>query len=389
MTAFSFRRRRSGEGIDYVTCRHCRIQYKVIGWAHLVRAHGYDPEHPIQEYKNRFGVTRAISIDTLRRRKASLSVHFERQGRRWTRGRVKQEILRSHRRGVDLSWPAMRQRFPELVWSAGRLLGSWEKAVRACGIAYDRLRVHRAWTPRRLIEAIREFRKRGLPVNVAFVRARDYGLLQAAISRWGNWGKALKQAGMNPDAARVRRLWTPAAILDAIRKPGRVVGYREIRARDSGLLDAAMRHFGSWRAAVVSAGLAYPRRNPPRKWPREKILQEIRRRSGKGLSVRSTEIQKECRGLGAAGQREFGNWPRAVFAAGVPYPRRIGGWKWPRERILTEIRDRAARKMNVSNGAIKAAAGGLWWAGRREFGTWRGAVEAAGVAYAGSKKRHR
>lgn len=375
------RRRQHGEGIEYITCRLCRREFRALRWAHLVRAHAFDPAHPVQEYRSRFGGCRAISINSLRKMKHAQSLHFERQGRRWSRARVKKELQGLYRQGKDLSWPTMRRTRPNLVWAASRLLGSWERAIRACGIPLERLRVHRKWTPRLLIEAIRHLRSRDLPLNAASVRAHDYGLMQAAVARWGTWGRALQAAGVDSGAARVRRLWTNAAIIVAIRKLGRVVGYREIRALDSGLHDAAMRHFGSWRAAVEAVGLDYPGRYRARKWPRERILEEIRKRFRKGLSIRSTEIQKEFRGLGAAGEREFGTWPRAVLAAGISYPKRGGGWKWPRERILREIRDRASRRSEVTDRAMKRAAGGLWWAGRREFGSWRAAVEAAGVSY--------
>lgn len=381
MSRKGVRRRQHREGFDYVTCRLCHRAYRALGWAHLVRIHGFDPAHPIEEYKDRFGVGRAISIGSVRKMKDSLSVHFARQGRRWSRARVKKELLSLYRRGKHLSWPTMRRTRPDLVWAAARLLGSWERAIRACGIPLERLRVHRKWTPTLLTKAISHFRSRDLPLNAASVRAHDYGLLQASVARWGTWGRALQAAGVDPGAARVHRLWTDAAITAATRKPGRVAGYREIRALDSGLLDAALRHFGSWRAAVEAAGLDYPGRNRPRKWPRERVLEEIRKRSRKGLSIRNTEIQKECRGLGAAGEREFGTWPRAVLEAGISYPKREGGWKWPRERILREIRDRASRRVEVTDRAMKRAAGGLWWAGRREFGSWRAAVEAAGVSY--------
>ena len=150
---------------------------------------------------------------------------------------------------------------------------------------------------------------------------------------------------------------------------------------DSGLLDAAKRVYGTWKAAVQAAGVSYPRRNVPWKWPREKVLKEVRRRHRLGLSLRAIEIHRDCRGLGAAGEREFGTWPRAVAAAGVAYPKRQGGWKWSRARILQVIRTRARHGLSVRDGVMKRAQGGLWWAGYREFGTWRSAVEKAGIRY--------
>lgn len=372
-----------GEGIDHITCRLCGREFLVVGWCHLVRVHGYDPEHPVEEYKSQFGLRRARSARTLRRMRESIGAHFERLGRRWTRARVKREIMQCRLRGRSLSWPAMFRFRPDLIWATRRLFGSWEKAVRACGVSYDDLREHRSWSSGKIIEVLIGLKRRGAKLNAGAIRKRDSGLLQAAVSRWGSWSRALLAAGIDPGEARTLRRWTRSSVRDSIRSIGRTVGLREMKRLDSGLLDAAVRNFGSWKAAVLAAGLSYPRRNAPQKWPREKVLEEIRRRARLGLSVRATEIQQDFRGLGAAGQREFGTWPRAVKAAGVPYPKRGGAWKWPRDRILEVINARVARDQDVRDTFMKRTFGGLWWAARREFGTWRRAVESTGVAYPG------
>ena len=218
-------------------------------------------------------------------------------------------------------------------------------------------------------------------MNAGAMRRRDYGLFQAAIARWGTWAKTLRATGIDPVEARRLRTWNRASIVEAIRELGQLPGYRTMKERDSGLLDAAERVYGTWKAAVQAAGMSYPKRNAPWKWPRERVLEEVRRRHRLRLSLRANEIQRDCRGLGAAGEREFGTWPRAVAAAGVPYPKRRVGWKWPRERILREIRARARHGLSVRDTVMKRVQGGLWWAGYREFGTWRSAVETAGIRY--------
>lgn len=370
-----------GEGVDYVLCHHCGREFRVVGWCHLVRIHGYDPEHPVEEYKKLFGLRRAQCDRTRGRMKASLRAHFERLGRHWSRSRVKGEVLRFSRRGAALSWREVSQQNATLAWAGRRLFGSWERVIRACGIPYDGVRKHRAWTPASLVAAISARESRGAKLNSAAVRREDYGLLQAAVAQWGSWANALRAAGIDPGEHRACRRWTPTNVAQTIRSFGRVPGLRELKRIDSGLLDAACRHYGSYRAAVAAAGLEAPARNAPRKWPLVKVLDEIRRRAASGLSVRATDIQREFRGLGAAGQREFGTWPQAVQAAGVPYPRRAEGWKWPRRRIMEVIQARVARGRDIRNTTMRRQFGGLWWAGCREFGTWRAAVEAAGVKY--------
>lgn len=366
-----------GFGEDLLACLLCGRAFRTISWSHLVHVHSFDREHPIETYKGRFGLKRAFSAATIQAMKSSLAAHFDRQGRGWTTIRVRGAILKDWKDGQDISWRSVFRRGKLLAWAARRLFGSWERAVRSCGIPYQDVRAQHEWTTKELMETLRRWDHEGLPIHYQAVRARSNALLQAALARWGTWEKTVLAAGLAPDRSRIRRHWTSEKVKKSILKLGRWLPVRQAKRLDSGLHRAAVLHFGTWRSAVLSAGLPYPEHHSPRKWPRERVLDEIRRRADQGMSLRATDIQRHCRGLGAAGQREFGTWPLAVRAAGVPYPKRQGGWKWPRERILRTIRDRVRHGLPVTDRVMKAAFGGLWWAGRREFGTWLNAVAAA------------
>ena len=138
---------------------------------------------------------------------------------------------------------------------------------------------------------------------------------------------------------------------------------REIQKSDSGLY-AALKYSDAWKVAVRRAGLQYPELYQPRKWPRRNVLEMI---SGAraGLSVRSRVIEEHLSGLWEAGCREFGTRPRAVDGAGVDYPEREWSWKWPRDRVLREIRRRARNKRSLETHVVRRAVKGLVDAARR------------------------
>jgi hypothetical protein len=117
----------------------------------------------------------------------------------------------------------------------------------------------------------------------------------------------------------------------------------------------------------------------PKKWPRGRILEEIRIRADAGLSVSSSVIEEQMSGLWDAARREFGTWPRAVALAGIEYPSREWSWKWPRSRILEAIQDRNRKGQSLVNGDVRREVKGLSDAARRGFGNWAKALKAAGV----------
>jgi len=77
------------------------------------------------------------------------------------------------------------------------------------------------------------------------------------------------------------------------------------------LYSAAKRQFGSWHAALTVAGFTPARR----RWSKEAILAEIRDHFQQGRSLSSGAPANKCLALAAI--RRFGNWHKALRAAGV------------------------------------------------------------------------
>jgi hypothetical protein len=242
-----------------------------------------------------------------------------------------QNLVKKH--GYVSTGLLLRARRPGYVrpdWAVGRLFGSLEKAVREGGIRHGKgpagttksLLMRPAWTkwsPESVLRALRERIRLGLPMNAAAIQKLPGSIYHAAVKRFGSWPETLSLLGLDPERIQSHRVWSRERVLSAIRKLGRPVSHTEIHRRDSGLLQAARKQFGGWRSACLAAGIALPPRgHSALKWTRERILGEIRRRSRNRTSLPSTRLARAgLRGLLFAAYREFGGWRKALRAAGI------------------------------------------------------------------------
>src|SRR5258708_10851766 len=198
------KRRKSGEGVDYVSCRLCRRSFRSINGSHLVRKHDFDPEHPVVEYKGRFRMRVAASFESCQLRQQLRNTWLEGQGRRLTRAQVIR-LLRVER-------------------AAGRSL---------------------------------------LPTRVL---RRFHALHHSAVRIFGSWPAALRAAGLQPDLPNRARVWSREKVLAKIRSLPTTVPLNRIRYHNPRLCEAALRYLGGWRAAVEEAGRVYPAAGGPWKW---------------------------------------------------------------------------------------------------------------------------
>lgn len=276
--------------------------------------------------------------------------------RKWSKATVLEALRAWHDEGKTIA--ELRRLKPGLIVAAQRCFGSWNAARQAAG--WPPLR--REWTPQTVLAAIRERHARGLPLTM--IKRDDRGLEAAARERFGSWPEAVRAAGLQP---KRRRSWDRQRVLAALRDwQAQGLPMTKVSQADPGLYLAAVRHLGSWHAAMVALALPW---SPPRKWSRAQILEGLRawhRLPKIALSV------YDC-GLAGAVRTHFGSLNAALLAAGLEPRRRL----WPRQRVLEAIQDGHIRGLKAScpgfgNQALAAAA-------QRRFGSWRAAVLAAGL----------
>ena len=176
---------------------------------------------------------------------------------KWSIEIARARVLARHAAGK----PLFAKCFPAgLVLHVRRRFGTWPKFVVSLGLAPARADLQLDWTARRVLEWIRDRRRRGLPLSTrAVIAAGGSATLHQARKFFGSYRAALKVAGLDPATVFLTRSWTRAAVLAAIRArlaSGKSMVRGTVYSEASGLVGAAARFFGySWQKAMRAAGI--------------------------------------------------------------------------------------------------------------------------------------
>lgn len=146
---------------------------------------------------------------------------------------------------------------------------------------------------------------------------------------------------------------------------------------DHQLYSAARRIFGSWRNAILAAGIAPERVLTWERWSPAKILAKIRSISRRRRPLTTDQVERHYHNLVSAARRHFGSWSKAVLAAGVNPTKLQRVVPWNRERVMEAILTRALRSEPLVARLVEPRS--LVEAGHRFFGGWQAAVAAAGL----------
>jgi hypothetical protein len=100
------------------------------------------------------------------------------------------------------------------------------------------------------------------------------------------------------------------------------------------------------------------------------------------LTLRSGQIQIKAPGLHHGARRLFGSWPQALSAAGID-PSTVSGLRtrWTRKEIIHELRvaRRERESLPIGTRPKQRLDPGMYHAARKLFGSWIGALQAAGL----------
>jgi hypothetical protein len=286
--------------------------------------------------------------------------------RSWTRERVI-EAIRSHaavhgQPPAPIQWrhstgpPWKRGAHPKAT-TVIRLFGSFSDAVVAAG--FEPWRRWGTWTSEQVIAAIRaHVARHGQPPLAQDWRhsTSEPGAAhptQETVRRlFGSFSDAVVAAGFEP---RNKQKWTRGQAINAIRdyvaEHGPVPSshvWQECSYEPGSRPSAAtiIRLFGSWKRAVIAAGLVPALRRAPqhrnKKWTQETVGEAIRSWATEhGRPPRSTDWRHAADASapgGAhpnykAGRLLFGSWPAAVEAAGFEV-------SWPTRRRTSQASPR-------------------------------------------------
>jgi hypothetical protein len=222
----------------------------------------------------------------------------------------------------------------------------------------------RKWSRERIVEDIRKLQQEGCSLSTRSMAELGYsGMVTTSYKPeyFGSWRQAIIAAGFDPkEVCRRKRKWTRERVLARIQElhaAGEDLSHSAAKRNHQYLVVVAInsRYFGSWREAVEAAGINYEEVSKHEYWSRERISQRIRELADTGEALSHEEAKRSHGALvsAASSPRYFGSWGGAIRAAGLDYDdiRKIN--RWTREKILQAIRDLQAEGKSVNNGSMR------------------------------------
>jgi hypothetical protein len=236
---------------------------------------------------------------------------------RWDAQRILSEIAERHRQRASLA----NSRVPVPLREAALLhFGSWRAAIERAGLDYSTIRLSRGRSPERVIELIRAGAKPGRQ-GVGPQGAITHAVARQARQEFGSVAAAIEAAGLDPARVmRVRRFTESqvAAELCKLARENPDMAISDVSATAVG--SAAKKRFGSVVAAAKALNIVgWPRQAHQPLPSRDEVLTGVERRYRSGASMRLTEVLHADRRLMNGAYKHFGTWRSALLAAGVAY----------------------------------------------------------------------
>ena len=248
--------------------------------------------------------------------------------RLWNARRIVTEIRRASRDGSGLWHGAMKRTSPNLLRAAQRYFGTYRDAAKAAGIEKAALRPppFRRWSAPIVLEELQRMHRESEPLNPTYLRKYRPYLFRVCGRRFGCYRKAVAAAGIEyASIARIlhRPLPAPQVVsrLQALFERGKDLRYTAMARCEPRLLEAARRRFGSYRAAVEAAGIAYPPLQPLRHWTEPLVLRTLRDLHRAGVDLRYAYMKRCYLPIYEASRYYFGSYTNAVREAGIDYAR--------------------------------------------------------------------
>lgn len=245
----------------------------------------------------------------------------------WNKPRILKELRRLNKSGVDLSYNALTKKRQPLVSAAAYHFGSYRKAVSAAGIDYGEISRRPRWTKPKIIQLIKQAKRRGDELHWSAVTRRRDELGKAAFASlqrrlFGQWNRAIHAAGLDADEIGRYRKWDRHSIIFEFKSRAaeqEPLNSGAMQREDSGLHAAAVRHFGSYDQALRAARLNPDKVRCRRRWTKAKVLRAIKQAKRDGQALSDSAIRRDLSALHGAAIRHFGSFAAARRAAGIKW----------------------------------------------------------------------
>lgn len=390
------------ELLDYVDCKICGKDLGGLSY-HLVSLHQVTPKEYREDYPDA-EIVSEMTRSGISRRKQRHRPPLPNWEEIWTPEYVLDRMAQLHRRKCPMNFSWAKGHESALTDKAIRYFGSWDNALRHIGLDPAKIRLFRpTWrgispwrgaTKTVIIAELRRRKRAAEALSWKKLLPEKFGpaLLNRGAKLFGSWSGALRAARLDPFHGG-RSPWADAeksAILVEIqrrKRTGLPLGYDAVCAEKWGqpLIKRAEKLFGSWRKALLSAGIEPERgRSQWADATKVQIVAEIRRRKRAGRALLSTPSRGELHGRALRDRvtKLFGTWNAALRAAGIEPFKENSAWKHAsRAGVLGEIRRRSRAGEPLATRKVERTKGGGVLISRAKtfYGSWAGALLSAGV----------
>src|SRR5271169_6844751 len=136
------------------------------------------------------------------------------------------------------------------------------------------------------------------------------------------------------------------------------LSYNSLARRMQPLVSAAAYHFGSYRQAVMQAGIDYAEVVRRPRWTRSAIIKLLRESKRAGKELHWSAVTKRRDELGKAAfaslqPRLFGRWDRALRDAGLDADKINRYRKWNKNAVIADLRSRLRKGQGLNSGALQ------------------------------------
>lgn len=302
---------------------------------------------------------------------------------RWDEDSVISELRARHRRKQSLANTKVPRTLRE---AATRYCGNWRAAIEMAGLDYESIRLHRrTWTREELIAQVRAAVKSRARMRDAPSLSKLVAPYHRAINRlFGGLRGVLLAAGIDPASVQKHppSEWSSnAALIDALRayvaRTPPPTSGQLFRTR---LGRQAMFRFGSRDAVIRKIGDS--RWSPQRVRPlpdTDEVVRWLQARHRAGRHMSSDAARGDAPRLVRACYERFGSWRAAMQAAGLGELIGGGVQLTSPEEVVRALRERHRRGRSMALKSATDERPRLAQAACAQFGTWQAALDAAGL----------
>ena len=242
----------------------------------------------------------------------------------WDREKIRIKISQLHRLRKDISYTGIRDDYPHLLFAAVHYFPNWGHAITSCGIDYGEVRRQEVWNKTRVRKELMKLYKEGEDLSYNKFQRKHPQLLPAAAYHFGSWENAVSAIRVDYEKIRKLKRWSKEEVSKQIRslkKEGVDLSFRAMFRQGHGaVVSMGAFYYGSWRKAVEETGFDYDKIRKRQIWNKNKVMKMVRQLHGQGIEVSYQKLREQGYGnLVSMGCYYFKNWGDAVEKSGLDY----------------------------------------------------------------------